>query len=148
MVHRHRIRVRYGETDKMGVVHHSVHPLYFEEARTELMRSLGFPYSELERSGWLLPLTEFAIRFHRGARYDDEVDLDCWLAGVSRVRLRLLYRMTRAADGELLAEGHTEHASVGPDFRPRRLPEELFAAFSKAVRTDTGEETWAARRQR
>ncbi|MCU0728067.1 MAG: acyl-CoA thioesterase [Planctomycetes bacterium] len=133
MAYRHRIRVRYGETDRMGVVHHSVHPLYFEEARTALMRSLGFPYAELERSGYLLPLTEFAVSFRRGARYDDEVDIEVSMESVGRVRLRLRYRMVRVPDGELLAEGHTEHASVGPDFRPRRLPEEVVRAFGTAV---------------
>jgi acyl-CoA thioester hydrolase len=133
MAYRHRIRVRYGEVDRMGVVHHSIHPLYFEEARTALMRSLGVPYSELERRGWMLPLTEFAVSFRRGARYDDEVDVLCWMESVGRVRLRLGYRMVGVPDGELLAEGHTEHASVGTDFRPRRLPEDVVRAFEGSL---------------
>jgi acyl-CoA thioester hydrolase len=138
MIHRHRIRVRYGETDKMGVVHHSVYPLYFEEARTELMRALGFVYAELEAEGVLFPLTDIGIRFRRGARYDDVLLLEASLTELSVVRFRIDYRML-AEGGELLAEGFTRHASTNVELRPRRLPEDVHAAFLSAVEAGPGE---------
>jgi acyl-CoA thioester hydrolase len=133
MIHRHEIRVRYGETDKMGVVHHSVYALYFEEARTELMRACGIRYAGLEASGWLLPLIDLGMEFKRGPRYDDVVVLEAWLVEATRVRLKIRYRMFRKADGELLATGHTHHVSTDPDLRPRRLPPEVHAAFREAL---------------
>jgi acyl-CoA thioester hydrolase len=138
MIHRHEIRVRYGETDKMGVVHHSVYALYFEEARTELMRAAGIRYADLEASGYLLPLIDLGMEFKRGPVYDDTVVLDAWLTEVTRVRVRIAYRMSRKGDGELLATGHTHHASTGPDLRPKRLPPEVYDRFRAAVRSEDG----------
>ncbi len=139
MIHRHRIRVRYGETDKMGVVHHSVYPLYFEEARTELMRALGFAYSQLEREGTLFPLTDIGIQFKRGARYDDVLELQARLTELGPVRFRVDYRMTLLETGELLATGFTRHASTNVELRPRRLPAQVRTAFSEALEEDSRE---------
>lgn len=139
MIHRHRIRVRYGETDKMGVVHHSVYPLYFEEARTELMRALGQTYSQLERDGTLFPLTEIGIQFKRGARYDDVLELQAKLTELGAVRFRIDYRIILLSSGELLATGFTRHASTNVELRPRRLPEHVRTAFDEALEDDSGE---------
>ena len=136
MLHRHQIRVRYGETDKMGVVHHSVYSLYFEEARTELLRAVGFRYSELERDGFLLPLTALEIRFHRGPVYDDLLSVEARLISVTKVRMSIRYRIFREADGELLAVGATHHAVTGPELRPRRLPPEIYQPLAGAVAPD------------
>ena len=139
MIHRHRIRVRYGETDKMGVVHHSVYPLYFEEARTELMRALGYAYADLEREGTLFPLTDIGIRFKRGARYDELLELHARLTELSAVRFRIDYSVLLPGTGELLAEGYTKHASTNVELRPRRLPEHVRSAFEAALEPDHGE---------
>jgi acyl-CoA thioester hydrolase len=136
MIHRHRIRVRYGETDKMGVVHHSVYPLYFEEARTELMRALGCAYADLEREGTLFPLTDIGITFRRGARYDDLLELEARLTELTAVRFRIGYRMLLAESGDLLAEGFTKHASTNAELRPRRLPAHVRSAFEAALESD------------
>lgn len=133
MIHRHEIRVRYGETDQMGVVHHSVYPLYFEEARTELMRAMGTSYAELEGRGFMLPLVDLGIRFRRGPAYDDVLRLEARIESFNGVRLRLGYRMFRKADGEFLAEGHTEHAVVDRGFRPRRMPGDVAELFHRAM---------------
>ncbi len=133
MFHTHRIRVRYGETDQMGVVHHSVYALYFEEARTSLMREIGACYADLEREGFLLPLTGMGLRFFRGPRYDDVLAIRCRISEFSRVRVRIDYRVYRDGDMTLLSEGYTEHGSVGRDFRPRRLPEDVAAKFAAAL---------------
>ena len=140
MIHRHEIRVRYGETDKMGVVHHSVYPLYFEEARTELMRAIGRSYRELEDDGFLLPLTDIGMRFLRGPRYDDVLILESRLVKVTKVRLNIEYRVYRKGDGLLLAEGFTHHASTNRDLKPRRLPEDVHLAFFGAIEPTLSED--------
>jgi len=136
MVHRHEIRVRYGETDGMGVVHHSVYPLYFEEARTELMRAGGLAYAELEARGWLLPLTDIGIRFLRGPVYDDVLVLESRLTELTKIRLKLDYRVLRKEGGELLATGFTRHAATDRELRPRRLPPEAMEAFGAALEAE------------
>jgi len=132
-VHRHRFRVRYGETDQMGYVHHSVYLLYFEEGRTGLMRDLGASYAELERRGHILPVAEAAMRFRTPARYDEELVTETRVAEVSGARVRFDYRVLHAADGSLAAEGHTVLASCGADGRPRRMPPELAELFKAAA---------------
>ena len=133
MAHRHEIRVRYGETDKMGVVHHSVYPLYFEEARTELMRATGVRYADLEADGYLLPLIDLAIRFLRGPRYDDVLVIEARLVEATRIRLRLKYRLVRKDDGEVLAYGMTHHVATSPELVPRRLPIPIFERLAAIV---------------
>jgi len=140
MIHRHEIRVRYGETDKMGVVHHSVYPLYFEEARTELMRAIGFRYADLEDDGYLLPLVDIGIRFIRGAVYDDVLVLAARLTEVTKVRLVIEYEVFRKEDGERLAIGQTHHACTSENLRPRRLSTEVYEAFARARESGLGED--------
>ena len=132
-VHRHRFRVRYGETDQMGYVHHSVYLLYFEEGRTGLMRELGASYAEMERKGHILPVAETALRFRAPARFDEELVTETRLTEVSGARVRFDYRVLHAAGEGLVAEGHTVLASCGADGRPRRLPEDLAALFRSAA---------------
>jgi acyl-CoA thioester hydrolase len=121
--------VRYGETDQMGLVYHANYFVYFELGRTELIRSRGVSYADLEAQGTRLPVLEAHARFHAAARYDDELLVETRLTDASAVRLRFEYAVRRAADGALLATGHTVLASVGPDGRPRRLPPAVRAAF-------------------
>jgi acyl-CoA thioester hydrolase len=147
MAHRHEIRVRYGETDKMGVVHHSVYPLYFEEARTELMRATGVRYADLEADGYLLPLIDLGIRFLRGPRYDDVLVIEVRLVEATRVRLRLEYRVVRKGDDEVLALGETHHACTNPDLFPRRLPVPIFERLAGTVEPGFGEDPGPAARQ-
>lgn len=140
MIHRHEIRVRYGETDKMGVVHHSVYPLYFEEARTELMRACGFSYAELEADGYLLPLADIGIRFEKGAVYDNLMVVASRPVEVTRVRLVIEYEVFRESDGERLAIARTHHACTDVDLRPRRLPETIYRALHDAMEPSLGED--------
>lgn len=147
MAHEHEIRVRYGETDKMGVVHHSVYPLYFEEARTELMRATGVRYADLEADGYLLPLIDLSIRFLRGPRYDDVLGIEARLVEATRVRLRLEYRLSRKEDGEVLAFGMTHHVSTSPELFPRRLPVPVFEMLAAIVEPGFSEDPDARGRQ-
>jgi acyl-CoA thioester hydrolase len=119
------IRVRYAETDQMGVVHHSVYPVWFEAARTDLSRAVGFSYAEWERRGLLLMLSDLSCRYRLPARYDEVVTVGVRVTEVASRRVVFEYRVTNAA-GDLLAEGATRHLVVdGASGRPAVLPAEI-----------------------
>lgn len=110
----------------MQVAYHGHYLVWFELGRTELMRELGCPYSELEAfSGISFPVTEVGARYHASARYDDWLDVHTQLTSVGGVRVRFDYRVVRPADRRLLADGFTEHAAVNREGKPTRLSVEL-----------------------
>ena len=129
--HTTKVRVRYGETDQMGVVYHPNYLLYFETGRTELMRTSGVTYSELEKSGVFLVVTEALCRYRAAARYDEELSIVTAVDQVGKATIRFSYRV-QGPDGRLLAEGHTELASVDGSKNPVRLPREVSALLSKS----------------
>lgn len=101
------IRIRYCEVDSMGVVHHSRYAVFFEMGRTELLRSAGYTYRDLEESGTLLAIARLECQFRAPARYDDELTLTTTLTGIDHVRIEHDYRLTRPADNRLIAEAAT-----------------------------------------
>ena len=121
--HRLEIRVRYNECDPMGVVHHSVYPVWFEMGRTELLRSTGISYRELEESGVLLAVVRLEVRYKRPARYDEELQLETRIASVGRVKIEHEYRLTRG--DELLATATTTLACLDREGAARPLPDRL-----------------------
>lgn len=124
-----RLRVRYAETDRMGVVYYANYLVWFEVARADLLRSLGWTYREMEESGISLPVIEARCEYKAPARYDDEIVIrtEGWMR--SPVRMEFAYRIERQRDGVLSASGMTMHAALGGDGRPCRLPERIRAAF-------------------
>jgi len=122
-VRRATVRVRYAETDKMGVVYHANYLVWFEVGRTDWLRQSGWTYREMEAAGVALPVIEVHCEYRQPARYDDEIAIDARAVPLTPVRLRFEYRLSRAADGVLLAEGYTIHAAVDPAGRPCRLPD-------------------------
>ncbi len=121
-----RLRVRYPETDRMGVAYHGHYLVWFELGRTELMREAGCPYGELEdRAALFFPVIELGVRYRASARYDEELEVRTWLTLVGPARVRFEYRLVRPSGDEILASGFSEHAAVGPDGRPVRLPRAL-----------------------
>ncbi|HEX8231601.1 MAG TPA: thioesterase family protein [Chloroflexia bacterium] len=121
VVVKHTFRVRYIETDAMGIVHHSSYLAWMEMGRTEFMRHFGFTYRQLELTGVLLPVLEVKVRYHTPAYYDDELVISTWVEELSRVRLLLAYRIDRPEDGKLLTEGSSLHTFMGKDGRPIRI---------------------------
>jgi acyl-CoA thioester hydrolase len=116
--------VRYPETDRMGVGHHTHHFVWFELGRTELMRDLGCPYGELEDGeGIYFPVIEAHATYRSPARYDEVLEVRTRLCEVRGVRVRFEYRVEREGTGETVSTGHTVHAAVGRDGRPVRLPD-------------------------
>jgi len=119
------IRVRYAETDQMGVAHHSSYLVWFEAGRTELIRDRGRSYAELEHDGWLLVVVEARCRYRRPARYDDVLTVRTHLRALSPATLTFGYEIVRRTDGEALADGYTVHAAVDRTGRPRRIPADI-----------------------
>lgn len=122
--HRTQIRVKYKDTDRMGVVYYGNYLTYFEVGRTELMRDLGFPYSELEAEGYTLVVTETAIKYHANVGYDSIITVKTAITDVRKVRVRFNYEIV-SADNSLLVSGHTVHACLDSDQKPVRLPSNM-----------------------
>jgi acyl-CoA thioester hydrolase len=116
-----RVRVRYADTDQMGVVYYANYLVWFEIARTEWLRDGGWSYREMEADGIALPVIEAHCEYRQPARYDDEIEIRTVATMLTPVRIRFDYE-ARKADDTLSATGHTVHAALGPDGRPRRLP--------------------------
>jgi acyl-CoA thioester hydrolase len=126
-------RVRYPETDRMGVAHHTHYFVWFELGRTELMREAGCSYGALEDDdGVFFPVIEAGATYRAPARYDEVVEIETRLAGADGVRVRFEYVLRRPADSRILATGFTVHASCGRDGRPARLPESVRERLTRA----------------
>lgn len=123
------VRVRYAETDKMGVVYYANYLIWFEVGRTDWLRETGWTYREMEADGIQLPVIEAHCEYRQGARYDDDVDISTRATKLSPVRIQFEYEATRRADGTVLAIGHTVHATIDRDGRPVRMPERVKDLF-------------------
>ena len=132
MPHDVQVRVRYAETDQMGVVYHSNYLVYFETGRTEMMRASGISYANLEDRGYVLAVTESSMKHRGSAKYDDLLTVRTWLREVTKTRLRFEYVVLR--DGVALTTGHTVLAFLSREdgMRPVRAPEDAHANAVKA----------------
>ena len=119
------LRVRYAETDAMGIVHHATYPVWMELGRSDYLRALGQSYAEWEARGIRLVVNEIRVRFRVPARYDELVQVRTFLQESGRRRIVFGYRIER--DGALLAEGESVHLVAGSDNRARVLPDDLLA---------------------
>lgn len=127
-----KVRVLYAHTDIMGIANNTRYLEYFEAGRNELLRSMGYPYTELESKGVMLPLIEAHLKFITGAKYDDEVDVYAILKEVPRAKIKIFYEVKRGE--ELLAEGYTVHAFVGPvKFKAMRPPQDLIELIKSKI---------------
>jgi len=122
-------RVRYAETDKMGVVYHANYFMWFEVGRCELLRSIGRSYREMEKAGIGLPVIEAHCEYKSPARYDDELQVKTIGRLLSPVRVEFEYEICRPADGAVNAVGRTMHAAVDTGGRPCRLPDYVLEFF-------------------
>ena len=122
---RSRLRVRYAETDRMGVVYYANYLVWFEVGRTEWLRETGRSYREIEVEGISLPVIEAHAEYRRPARYDDDLEIRTSVVLISPVRLRFNYEIWRQGEQSPLATGHTVHAALDPNGRPCRLPDRV-----------------------
>ena len=125
-----RVRVRYAETDKMGVVYHANYFVWFEVGRTDLLRHAGWTYREMESEGFSLPVIEAQCDYKQPARYDDELEVRVEAALASPARVAFTYEVVRPSDAQTLVTGRTIHAAVDRDGRPCRLPDRVKGLFA------------------
>lgn len=127
-----KIRVRYKETDQMGVVHHSNYYPWFEAARTEYMRKAGIDYRQMEENGVMLPVLETHCSYIRGAKFDDLLTVRTWISRFAGIRLTMEYEVIRDSDGLRLAKGSTVHAFTDNSLKPLNIKKkhpELYKRF-------------------
>lgn len=117
------IRVIYADTDAMGVVYHTNYIKWFEVGRTELLRSIGYPYSRLEMEGLLLPVIDCSCKYKKPAVYDDVLEIRAEITGIKAATVEIEYEIKRKETGELLVTGMTRHAVTDKKFKPIKLKE-------------------------
>jgi len=129
-----RLRVRYAETDQMGVAYHSNHFIWFEVGRVELLRQLGFSYKDMEQNdNCHMPVVDARCRYRAPAVYDEEVIVRSYLKNVRESMAQFVYELRRASDGELLATGETIHMAIDSDKKRISFPEKYMNALRAAV---------------
>lgn len=127
MTHDSHIRVRYAETDRMGLLHHANYLVYFEQARTDLLRQLGRTYKDLEDQGFFLVVTKVEVRYKRPAHYDDVLTVRTTVTRTSPVRLEHMYEVF-TPDGHLCCEGSSTLACVDAGGKVQPMPDWLSGA--------------------
>ena len=125
-----RIRVRYAETDQMGVVYYANYFVWFEVARTDLLRESGWNYRDMEGDGFSLPVIEAHCAYLQSATYDDELEVRTGGEMLSPVRVQFNYEIVRTSDGATLATGSTVHATLDRAGKPCRLPARVRTLFT------------------
>ena len=134
IVNETRIRVRYAETDQMGVVYHANHFIWFEIGRVELLRQLGFSYKEMEsQDHCFIAVVDARCRYKSPAHYDDEILVRTYLKNVRESVIHFGYELLRPADGTLLAEGETTHIVANAQMQKTILPQKYLIAFREAA---------------
>jgi len=129
------IRVRYADTDKMGITYHTKYLEWFEVGRTELLREVGFPYTQLEKAGIGLPVIEVYCRYHRAALYDQLLRVASTIKTLPRVTVRVDYKIFNE-ERELLVDGYTTHPFIGKTGKPVRVPKSLLEVLQPYFQAD------------
>lgn len=132
--HETTLRVRYAETDQMGIVYHSNYFVWMEVGRIEFCRAAGLRYRDLERDeGILLSVVEVGARYSSPARYDDEIAIKTWVGEANPRIIVFRYEIREALENRVLVTGFTKHLFLGRDFRPQKLPERYRSIFAPAL---------------
>jgi len=124
------VRVRYAETDKMGVAYYANYFVWFEVGRTDWLRAFGSTYRDMEREGIILPVIEAHCEYRRPSRYDDELEVRTEGRMLSPIRLEFNYTVVHRGDDQVTASGRTVHAALDPAGRPCRLPDRIRQVFA------------------
>lgn len=136
MISKSIVRVRYAETDQMGIVHHSVYPIWYELARTDLSKLAGFPYSKMEEEGVLTPLVELNSKYIKPAFYDDELIVTATVSKLTPARVVFSYEVFKKDSDKPINTGYTIHALVNKDMKPintKKLFPDIYEAMSKMM---------------
>jgi acyl-CoA thioester hydrolase len=124
--------VRYSETDQMGVVYYANYFVYFEAARTALLKNEGKPYSEFEKRGIFLPVVEAYCKYNSPVFYEDEIIVNCWVSEVKNTSFKFEYEILR--ENEIVARGYTRHCTTDKNLKPIKIPEDLKKIIEKYKR--------------
>ena len=128
------VRVRYAETDQMGVVYHANYLVWFEVGRVELMRALGIEYKKMEaEDDCQIVVADAHCRYHHSARYDEQLRIRTRIIESGKRIVKFSYEVLRDADEKMLATGETTHVICGRNGKPKMLPEKYRDVFSKLV---------------
>jgi acyl-CoA thioester hydrolase len=139
LINETRIRVRYAETDQMGVVYHANHIIWFEVGRVELMRQMGFSYRDMERDEErFIAVAEATCRYRSPVYYDEEVLIRTRIKAARESVVIFAYELVRASNGTLLAEGETTHIVTDSNMKVAPLPEKYLSAFRAATKKQKG----------
>jgi acyl-CoA thioester hydrolase len=122
--HERKIRVRYKDTDQMGVIYYGNYLTFFEVGRSEYLRDLGFPYSSLEVEGYFMAVTEAYAKYHANVGYDSLITVKTKVSGLKNASVRFEYEVVDE-DYELLVSGYTIHACMNSNHKPTRIPSRL-----------------------
>ncbi len=132
-----RVRVRYAETDQMGVVYHANYFIWFDIGRLEKIRSMGCEYKSMEAEGLMIAVVKAKARYQAPARYDDDLVVRTEVSEVRGSIIRFCYVVEKTEDGSVLCTGETVHVVVGRDMQRRRLPERYASIFRAALKQQT-----------
>lgn len=127
------LRVRYVETDQMGIVHHSVYFHWMEVGRTDYLRNRGFPYSKMEECGIRMPLIEAGAKYITPAKYEDEILVKTKLKEFSPIKFLFEYEIIRKVDGKVIATGMTKHIAADCQNKPKRVPKEILSIIGGLI---------------
>lgn len=128
-IYRHKLIVRYFETDQMKVVYYSHYLVWFEAARRDFLKSKGFPYTKFEKMGFFLPVSEVHCKYFAPAHYEDEIIVELWIEELKKVSLKINYKVIREKNEELLASGYTIHPCINEHRKIVPFPEEFINIF-------------------
>lgn len=124
--HKTKIRVRYADTDKMEFVYNGKYLEYFEVGRTELLRNLGLPYTEVEKEGYQLPLIEAGVKFKIPAKYDDVIEVEATVKELYTPKVHIEYKITKEGSDEIMTEGFTTHMFIKVDTKKATRPPKIY----------------------
>ena len=125
------LEVRYAETDMMGIMHHSRYYPWFEVARTEFIKQVGMTYSEMEKMGVMIPLTETEAKYISGLKYEERAEVSCTLFELSAARCGFKYTVKRLSDGKITTTGITRHGFVDSEFKAINLKKKFPELYSR-----------------
>ncbi len=128
---KHKLFVRYFETDQMGVVYYSHYLVWFEAARTDMLKTRGLSYKEFEKMGYFLPVAEAHCKYIVPAHYEEDIIVETWIEEIKRASVRISYNVVREEDGKCLAVGYTVHPCINKDRKIVAFPEEFVKIFTK-----------------
>lgn len=128
-----KVVVRYAETDKMGIVHHSVYPIWYEFTRTEFSKNMGISYVSMEERGLMMPLVELSCKYIRPADYDDTLTVRAWISKLTPARIEFSYEIYK--EGILINTGYTLHAWVGKHLKPTNCKKNFPDIYQKLQET-------------